>query len=190
VHWQLFASTFALIFISELPDKTAFATVLLASRTQPLAVFCGAAGAFVVQSLVAVTFGRLLSALPERFVHIGAGIVFLVLAVVMWRRKEASNHGGAGTARDGFMKGIASAFTVIFIAEWGDLTQLATATLAAKYGAPVTIFVSATLALWAVTGLGVVIGHFAKRAIQPHFLQRLASVTFAVVGIVLLVRTK
>ena len=189
MHWQLFASTFALIFISELPDKTAFATVLLASRTRPLAVFCGAAGAFVVQSLVAVTFGRLLSALPERFVHIGAGIVFLVLAVLMWRRKEASNHGGAA-ARDGFMKGVASAFTVIFIAEWGDLTQLATATLAAKYAAPVTIFVSSTLALWAVTGLGVAVGHFAKRAIQPHFLQRLASVTFALVGIVLLVRTK
>jgi putative Ca2+/H+ antiporter (TMEM165/GDT1 family) len=88
------------------------------------------------------------------------------------------------------MRAAASAFTVIFIAEWGDLTQLATATLAAKYAAPVTIFVAATLALWAVTGVGVGVGHFAKRAVQPRFLQRLAAITFGAVGIVLLVRAK
>ncbi|HYR43425.1 MAG TPA: TMEM165/GDT1 family protein, partial [Terriglobia bacterium] len=85
---------------------------------------------------------------------------------------------------------MASAFTVIFIAEWGDLTQLATAALAAKYAAPVTIFISATLALWAVTGLGVVVGHTAKRALQPKLLQQIASVIFALVGIALLMTAR
>jgi putative Ca2+/H+ antiporter (TMEM165/GDT1 family) len=189
VQWQLFASTFALIFISELPDKTAFATFFLASQGRPLAVFCGAAGAFVVQSLVAVTFGRLLGLLPERPVHIGAGIVFLVLAVLMWRR-DTPDEEVQVKRREGFLKNASSAFLVIFIAEWGDLTQLATATLAAKYEAPLTIFVSATLALWAVTGLGVSVGHFARHAVQPKFMQRLAAVTFAIAGIVLLIQTR
>jgi len=187
MQWQLFISTFFLIFISELPDKTAFATLFLASRAGPVPVFCGAAAAFAVQSVVAVTFGRLLSALPGRIVHIGAGVVFLILAILMWTRKETAEQ-DVSVSRAGFMKGAASAFTVIFFAEWGDLTQLATATLAAKYSAPLTIFVAATLALWAVTGIGVVVGHFAKRAVQPHLLQRVASIAFAVVGIVLLTR--
>jgi putative Ca2+/H+ antiporter (TMEM165/GDT1 family) len=188
MQWQLFGSTFLLIFISELPDKTAFATLLLASRTGPLPVFCGAAGAFVVQSAVAVAFGKLLSALPERFVHIGAGTVFLILAILMWTRKEDAGEDVNVAGNGGFMRGAASAFTVIFLAEWGDLTQLATATLAAKYSAPLTIFVAATLALWTVTGIVVVVGHVAKRAVQPRLLQRLASIAFAVVGIVLLTR--
>lgn len=190
MQWQLFASTFALIFISELPDKTAFAAFFLASQGRPLAVFCGAAGAFVVQSLVAVTFGRLFSFLPERAVHVGAGIVFLVLAVLMWRRETPAEEEVQAAERQGFRKSAASAFLVIFVAEWGDLTQLATATLAAKYAAPLTIFVSATLALWAVTGLGVSAGHFARNAVQPKYIQRLASIAFAIAGLILLIRTR
>lgn len=189
VQWQLFGSTFALIFISELPDKTAFATVFLASRSNPVAVFCGAAGAFVVQSLVAVTFGRLLGALPPGIIHIGAGLVFLVLAVLMWRRDETSENINF-TRPQSFLKSAASAFVVVFIAEWGDLTQLATATLAAQYTAPVTIFVSATLALWSVTAISALVGHFAGRSLEPKILQRLAAIVFAVAGVVLLIRAR
>ncbi len=191
MDWKLFASTFALIFVSELPDKTAFATLLLATRNRPLPVFCGAAGAFVVQSAVAVGFGSLFTFLPEKLVHLAAASLFLLLAVWMWRRvpsEESVDVGGNGRKR--FVPTMASAFTVIFIAEWGDLTQLATAALAAEYGAPVTIFVSATLALWAVTGLGVLIGHTARRAMQPKLLQQIASIVFALVGTALLVSAR
>jgi putative Ca2+/H+ antiporter (TMEM165/GDT1 family) len=190
VDWHLFVSTFALIFISELPDKTAFASVLMATRNRPFPVFCGAAAAFVVQSLVAVAFGSLFTLLPAKIVHIGAALLFFILAVSMWRRgvpEEPSQEEGGGSRQ--FLKVAASAFMVIFIAEWGDLTQLATAALAAKYAAPFTIFVSATLALWAVTGLGVFVGHTARRAVQPHFLQKAAAVTFALVGVLLLAST-
>jgi putative Ca2+/H+ antiporter (TMEM165/GDT1 family) len=79
---------------------------------------------------------------------------------------------------------------VIFIAEWGDLTQLATAALSARYAAPATIFVSATLALWAVTSVAVVIGHSARRTVQPKPLQRIAAITFAAVGTTLLISAR
>src|SRR6267143_1752598 len=191
MDWKLFGSTFALIFISELPDKTAFASLLLATRNRALPVFCGAAGAFVVQSVVAVSFGSLFTFLPEKPVHIAAALLFLVLAVSMWRRESSAEAADVrGNGRRRFVPAMASAFTVIFIAEWGDLTQLATAALAAKYAAPVTIFISATLALWAVTGLGVVVGHTAKRALQPKLLQQIASVIFALVGIALLMTAR
>jgi putative Ca2+/H+ antiporter (TMEM165/GDT1 family) len=187
MDWKLFSSTFAVIFISELPDKTAFASLLLATRNRPLPVFCGAAGAFVVQSLVAVTFGTLLTFLPEKLIHVAAALLFLVLAVWMWRRGSLEGEVTVrGDVQRRFVPTMASAFTVIFVAEWGDLTQLATAALAAKYAAPLTIFVSATVALWTVTALSVVIGHTARRIVQPKLLQQIAAITFALVGIVLL----
>jgi len=188
---NLFLSTFALIFVAELPDKTAFAALFLATCHHPFAVFLGAAAAFVIQSFVAVAFGSVLSLLPPLFVHLAAGILFLVFAVMMWRREEpcadeleCESKGKAGR----FSKSVASAFMTIFIAEWGDLTQLATATLAAKYHAPVTIFISSTLALWLVTAIGVVVGCQMKNSIQPKLLQRTAASAFAVVGMVLLLK--
>ncbi len=188
---NLFISTFALIFVAELPDKTAFTALFLATCHHPFAVFLGAAGAFAIQSFVAVTFGSLLSLLPPLFVHLAAGILFLVFAVMMWRKEEESTDevecDSKGKA-DRFFKSVASAFMTIFIAEWGDLTQLATATLAAQYHAPITIFISSTLALWSVTAIGVVVGSQLKKSIQPKLLQRIAASAFAVVGIVLLLK--
>lgn len=189
---NLFISTFALIFVAELPDKTAFAALFLATCHHPVAVFLGAAAAFVIQSFVAVAFGSLLSLLPPQFVHLAAGILFLVFAVMMWRREEplcdreveCDSKGKASR----FSKSVASAFMTIFIAEWGDLTQLATATIAAKYHAPITIFTSSTLALWLVTAIGVIVGCQAKKLIQPKLLQRTAASAFAVVGMVLLIK--
>ena len=191
INWELFVSTFGLIFVAELPDKTAFAALFLATCHNPLAVFVGAAAAFVIQSLVAVAFGSVLSLLPSSFVHISAGILFLIFAVLMWRRQvkdDAPQSQCSGKKSVRFSKSIVSSFLVIFAAEWGDLTQLATATLAAKYSSPITIFTSATLALWAVTALGVIVGCYAKKVIQPKLFQRVAGTAFALVGLTLLIQ--
>ena len=188
---SLFVSTFALIFVAELPDKTAFAALYLATRHNPFAVFLGAGAAFVIQSLVAVAFGSAISLLPSQLVHLSAGVLFLVFAFFMWRKQDSDeetldcNPNGKATR---FSKSVASAFMTIFIAEWGDLTQLATATLAAKSQAPLTIFISSTLALWAVTAIGVLVGCQAKHLIQPKLLQRVAASAFAVVGSGLLIK--
>ena len=186
----LFASVFVLIFLAELPDKTALATVLLAARRKPLAVFVGAAAAFVVQSLVAVAFGGALSLLPPRYVRIGAGLMFLGFAWAMWTRKpvedDAADDEDAGGA--GFMSAAAASFAVIFIAEWGDLTQLATAALAAKHGRPLTVFLAATAALWCVTALAVLAGHHLKNRFDPRRLERAAAVLFALVGFYFLLK--
>jgi putative Ca2+/H+ antiporter (TMEM165/GDT1 family) len=188
---NLFVSTFALIFLAELPDKTAFAALLLATCHHPFAVFIGAAAAFVIQSLIAVAFGSLFSLLPPQIIHISAGILFLAFAVMMWRKDESEDETikcDETEKKVRFSKSVSSTFMTIFIAEWGDLTQLATGTLAAKYDAPITIFTSATLALWAVTGIAVIIGYKAKHLIPAKLLQRVAATAFAVVGIGLLLK--
>ena len=185
----LFASVFVLIFLAELPDKTAFAALLLAVRRRPLAVFVGAAGAFVVQSFVAVAFGGVLSLLPARAVHVGAGLLFLGFAWTMWTREEEELPDIAEDgAETGFWRDAAASFAVIFVAEWGDLTQLATATLAAKHGRPLTVFLAATAALWCVTALAAAAGHRLKKSFDPRPLEKFAAALFAAVGLYFILR--
>ncbi|MFI5360349.1 MAG: TMEM165/GDT1 family protein [Elusimicrobiota bacterium] len=180
----LFASVFVLIFLAELPDKTALAALLLASRRPPLAVFLGAAAAFAVQSFVAVAFGGALSLLPARAVRAGAGLLFLGFAWALWTRRgepEDSDHEDAGGG--GFAASLAASFGVIFVAEWGDLTQLATAALAARHGRPLTVFLAATAALWSVSALAVAAGSRLRGLFDPRRLEKAAAVLFALVGL-------
>jgi putative Ca2+/H+ antiporter (TMEM165/GDT1 family) len=182
---------FGVIFVAELPDKTALAALVLATRHKPLPVFLGAASALTVQSLVAVAAGSLFSLLPARPVHIGAGIVFVVSGLFMWLRREAEEPpaGDASlTAPSGSSpwRTFASVFGVVFVAEWGDLTQLATAAFAARERAPILVFASSTLALWAVTAIAVWIGHRASRLLRPDLVQKIAAVLFGAIGIALL----
>jgi putative Ca2+/H+ antiporter (TMEM165/GDT1 family) len=178
----LFAAVFGVVFVAELPDKTAFAALLLATRRRPLAVFLGAAGAFLVQSLIAVAFGGLLALLPRVWVRIGAGLLFLGFAWTMWTRRDEEEPGAAAGAGGGFWRDAAASFLVIFIAEWGDLTQLATAALAAEHRRPLTVFLGATSALWAVSALAVAAGHQLKSRLDPGRLQKAAAAVFALVG--------
>jgi putative Ca2+/H+ antiporter (TMEM165/GDT1 family) len=183
----LFFSVFGVIFVAELPDKTALAALVLATRHKPLAVLLGAASALTIQSVVAVAAGQLLSLLPARPVHVFAGGLFVVSAVLMWRRSEEAaeaKNGAEGTPA--FWHSTAVTFGVVFVAEWGDLTQLATAALAARYRSPFVVFAGATLALWAVTAVAVFVGHGAGKMLNPDLTKRIAAVVFALVGVALI----
>jgi putative Ca2+/H+ antiporter (TMEM165/GDT1 family) len=184
--WGLFFSTFVMIFLAELPDKTAVAVLIMASQRHPFGVYLGVCAAYVVQNIVAILAGSLLTLLPPRVVHMGAGVLFLLFALLMWFQKE--EKGGKSKLKSGshFWKTAWAAFLVIFIAEWGDLTQLATATQVAATGHPVTVFLASTSALWAASGMFVLIGHHSKKFIQPIILQKVAAVVFGAVGILLL----
>lgn len=186
MNMPLFFTTFGMIFLAELPDKTALATLVLAARNKALPVFVGVALAFVVQTMVAVLLGRVLNLLPPAIVHIAAGVLFLVFAAMMWWRKPEAEEEGDAAAPTAFWRAAYQAFIVVFIAEWGDLTQLATAALVAREAQPLTIFCAAVLALWSVTAIAVVIGHHAKRWLNPVVVQKVAAVVFAVVGVVML----
>jgi putative Ca2+/H+ antiporter (TMEM165/GDT1 family) len=185
--WALFFSVFGVVFVAELPDKTALAALVLATRHRPFPVLVGAGVALTIQSVVAVAAGHLVSLLPPRPVHLFAGALFLASAVVMWRRKEESEADvkDRGEGR-GFLQAAWPAFVVVFIAEWGDLTQLATAAMAARYHAPYVVFGGATLALWTVAAIAVFLGHRAGKLLDPHLTKRIAAVLFALVGIALM----
>lgn len=181
---QIGCSVFATIFVAELPDKTALATLVLATRHRPAAVFLGAALALSVQSVVAVTAGHLLSLISPRLVHLIAGGLFLGCAVALWRRREevpeAAREATPGSAA--FLPALAKVFGIVFVAEWGDLTQFGTAAFAAHYQAPVAVFVGATLALCAVTALAVFAGNRTGAALDGTRVQKLAALVFGAIG--------
>ncbi|MBN9391640.1 MAG: TMEM165/GDT1 family protein [Chloroflexi bacterium] len=191
----LAASIFGFIFVAELPDKTAIASLVLATRFKPLVVFAGAALAFIIQSLVAILVGGLFSLLPEAVVHRVAGALFLVFAFFMWRdagknedaEEEETIEKEIAGKKQTFWAGMWTAFIVVFLAEWGDLTQLATATLEAKYRDPVTVFIGATLALWAVSAIAIVIGSRVRTIFNPEITKKIAAVIFALLGVALVI---
>ena len=94
MNWQLFSSIYILIFLAELPDKTAFATLLLATKNSAMAVFFGVSLAFLIQTLVAVAFGSVIAFFPEKWVHLASGILFLVFAFMAWRDRNETEEAG------------------------------------------------------------------------------------------------
>ncbi len=183
--YALFFSVFGLIFVAELPDKTALAALVLATRHKPWPVLLGAALALTVQSVVAVTAGQLLSLLPARPVHVFAGAIFIVSGIVMWFRNDDGEDDVKDGPDRGFFKTLWQVFVIVFIAEWGDLTQLATGAMAARYRAPFVIFAASTLALWAVTAIAVFIGNRAGKLLDADLTKRIAAVLFAGIGVAL-----
>lgn len=171
-------TVFTLIFLLELPDKTAVAVLLLATRLRPIPVLIGTAAAFLVQSAIAVFFGSLFGLLPRLPVRIAAGLLFLGMAALVIRRNlraELSEEEAEIEREERRHRApLLTAFTVVFLAEWGDLTQLATAALQARYRQPLIIFISATLALWAVSLLAVGLGN-RLGALVPHRPLQLAA---------------
>jgi len=186
----LVLSTFGLIFVAELPDKTALAALVLATRHSVRHVVVGAWLAFVVQTAVAVAAGSLLQLLPEQPVRVAAGVGFFVFAVLAARRDEAKElkiEQGA-VAREDWRQRLPwlTSFLVVFAAEWGDLTQLATAALVAQSHEPLSVAIGATAALWAVTVLAAVTGSQVGRVLAPSLLKWGSVVVFAMVGMLVI----
>jgi putative Ca2+/H+ antiporter (TMEM165/GDT1 family) len=185
---QLFATVFGIVFVAELPDKTALAALVLATRHKALAVFLGSALALSVQSIVAVAAGSLLAQLNRTYVQLGSGLLFLVCAVAMaLRKQDDDDKDDKDEKRAGFAKSMWMSFVVIFIAEWGDLTQIGTAALQARYDSWLTVLLGSVAALWAVSAIAVVVGNRAARVLNPKLTKTVATIVFAVVGVVLIV---
>jgi putative Ca2+/H+ antiporter (TMEM165/GDT1 family) len=186
---ELFATVFGVIFVAELPDKTALAALVLATRNKALPVFFGAALGLTMQSLIAVGAGSLLAQLPARYVQIGSGVVFLGCAILMWIRSPEEGDEGEAKEATGFWKTLWTVFAVVFIAEFGDLTQIGTAAFEAKYHSWVVILVASMLALWCVAAIAVFVGNRAGKLLNPRITQKIAAVIFAGIGVVLVIRS-
>lgn len=187
-----FVQAFVTVFPAELPDKTMVASVVLVARyRRPPAVWAGATLAFVVHVTVAVLAGRLLTLLPRVPVQIVVAGLFAFGAVVLLRAARAGRQQEAeGEAFEpvGAAKAVLGSFALVVAAEWGDLTQLATASLAARGGSPLGVGLGALLALSAVAALAVTVGRQVIARVPLHVVNLVAAGVFAGLAVLTVLR--
>lgn len=172
-------ATFLAVLPAELPDKTILACLILSSRYRPSVVFGGAAAAFLAQVILCVAAGGALSLLPHRIVEACAAAVFVLGAALLWRHKEEKDEeddGDRDGVRNAFWPVFSTAFAVVFLAEFGDLTQLLTISLSARFHDPLAVGIGATLALWVAAGAAVTLGWRVLKLIPMRWLTRGAAV--------------
>jgi Ca2+/H+ antiporter, TMEM165/GDT1 family len=186
------AIAFGVVFLAELPDKSMIASLVLGTRYRPLYVWIGAASAFAVHVVIAVAAGGVLSLLPHRLVQGIVSALFLIGAAILLFRNESAeeeagveNVGPAAEVIVPTMRRVVSlSFVVIFIGEWGDITQIATANLAAKYHDPLGVGLGALLGLWTVVAIGVVAGSKLVERVPLALVRRITGVILGALGVV------
>jgi Ca2+/H+ antiporter, TMEM165/GDT1 family len=181
------AATFLAVLPAELPDKTILACLILSSRYRPSHVFAGAAAAFLAQVTIGVAAGGAISLLPHRPVAGAAAAVFAVSAFLLWRHKEEENpdadeEGGPDGVRAAFWPVFGTSFAVVFLAEFGDLTQFMTVSLAARFHDPIAVGAGATLALWTAAAIAVLAGWRLLKLIPMKWVTRGAAVIMLVLA--------
>jgi putative Ca2+/H+ antiporter (TMEM165/GDT1 family) len=187
-YLAVIAIAFTLTFLAELPDKSMFASLVLGTRYRPSWVWAGVATAFTVHMGIAVTAGQLLALLPDRVVEAVVAALFVAGSVYLWVTSlrpehredvDAARQGGRAAS---FWRVAGTSFMVIFLAEWGDITQVTAANLAARYD-PLLVFAGGTLGLWAVAAVAVSVGAKSLDLIPMAWVRRITAAILLALGI-------
>lgn len=200
VEW-LFAAgaTFAAIAPVELPDKTFVATLVLATRYRPLAVWLGVTCAFAVHVTLAVAAGGVIGLLPDLPVRLAAAGLFIIGGLIMLRgarqaddlerqQEQEFAHKVPDESRAG-ARAFGASFLLLFMAEWGDLSQLLIAGLVASGQPPTAVFVGAFTATVAVAGAAVLLGRWILRHVRLSLVRYVAAAVCGAIAAAILVAT-
>ncbi|MFB7941010.1 TMEM165/GDT1 family protein [Streptomyces sp. NPDC127049] len=172
-------TAFGLIFLAELPDKTMFASLAMGTRMRPLYVWFGTSAAFAVHVALAVGAGSLLGMLPGWIVKLVSALMFGFGAFILLRGGgDDDEEDAGGRTVTGFWPVFSTAFMAVFISEWGDLTQITTANLAATNGTASTA-IGSFIALTSVSALALVAGRFIAKRVPLKTVQRVGGVCMA-----------
>jgi putative Ca2+/H+ antiporter (TMEM165/GDT1 family) len=177
------ALVFGVVFLAELPDKTALAGLVLGTRYRASYVFAGVAAAFLVHVVLAVAAGSVLTLLPQQIVHAITGVLFLGGAAVLLMKKGEDEEEIRKPENQSFWKVSGAGFMLILVAEFGDLTQIMTANLAARYDDPLSVGLGAVLALWSVAAIGILGGKALMKKVPLELITKVAAVVMVGLGL-------
>lgn len=182
------ATVLAVTFVAELPDKSLFASLILGTRYRPLYVWIGVAVAFAAHVALATAAGGLLALAPRGVTEGLSAALFLAGAGWMLHGARADDEEpGPDAARLGapqlrWWKVVATSFAVVFIGEWGDITQVTTANFTARYHDPLSVALGAALGLWLVSGLAILLGKKLLERIPVRALRYVGAAVLAGFG--------
>jgi Ca2+/H+ antiporter, TMEM165/GDT1 family len=185
-------TVFALIVPAELPDKTFVASLVLATKFRAVPVLVGVSIGFAAQCAIAVAAGSAVGLLPKSLVHGVSAAIFAIGAVLMLRsvedpndeQREVEQELADAPAEPSVLRVVLTSFVVLFVAEWGDLTQILTASLSAKYKDPIAVFLGSFAGLVLVAVLAVTAGKALLRVIPLDWVRRIAALAFAVIAVI------
>ncbi len=170
-------TTFALIFLAELGDKTQLVCMTLAARHRPWPVFWGALLAFILLNILAVLFGSALSSwIPKNILILIVAAMFALFGIQALRASGDEEEGEEVEEKSGHGL-LIQAFLMIFLAELGDKTQIAVIGLAST-APPIPVWIGATLALGSSSALGVAVGRTLLQKISKKMLGRVSGIFF------------
>lgn len=195
MHLLRVLTTFAVVLVAELPDKSLFASLLLATRYRARWVWLGISTAFLTHVVIAVSAGRLLHLLPTKAVGTVITLLFALGAFLLLmperpaeplaEAEEISERvGRAPTA----WRVVATCYAVVFVGEWGDVTQIVTADLSARYGDPLSVGIGAALGLVTAATLAVYAGNRLPSRVPLHVARRVGGVILAGFALVSAIR--
>src|SRR5438270_3154268 len=158
-------ATYGTVFIAEIVgDKLLYTTGVLATRYRAAPILIGMAIAFMAKMAVAVLVGKAISTLPPLLVAAITTVNFFAIAYALWRkpdRRETRKEYPASRA-------VMVSFAAIFFSEWGDVGQITAATMAARFGAPLIVWLGAVSAMATKGALAASIGAGVRKWIQEH----------------------
>jgi putative Ca2+/H+ antiporter (TMEM165/GDT1 family) len=193
VNLGTFLGIFVLMFLLELPDKTMIATIVMSTRARPTSIVIGASAGFIVQMGIAVLAGSLLTLLPVHVKDAVVGLLFLGGAAYLLftpeDKAEAEGTREGETEKSATRwREILTAFTVIFIGEFGDLTQIQAANFSAKTHQPLEVFIASSLALITVSFVGAYGGQLLQRVVPLKKIRLAGGLVFAGLGVYTIVK--
>lgn len=197
MDWGAWFSAFGLVFVAELGDKTQLAVVSQTCKfRRPRAVFLGGSLALTTVTAIGAVGGRLLNAfIPQDIIRIVAAVAFIVMGLLIWRearkadaRTECNPSGEAGGELSPGLwdwRAFGTTFSLLFLAELGDKTQLAVLGLASKSATAWIAFSGGAAALICVSAIGVLGGEKLCQWIPERLLLRISAGAFVVMGVLM-----
>lgn len=181
-HWLSSAgASLLLIALAEIGDKSQLVCMTLAARHRPAPVIIGAISAFAILNLLAVLFGAAVAAwLPEWLVIAAVAVLFAVFGIssLRYRTDEEDESIEEKPGHSVF----ATTFLLIFLAEFGDKTQIAVAGLSSTSAAS-AVWAGATLALAGTSVLGVIAGRKLLHKLPLLWIHRISGSFFLLLAV-------
>lgn len=170
---------FLAIALAEMGDKTQLSVLLLSSRTHEyLKLLAGVMLAFLIVDGVAILLGYWVTAfVPMSLLKLISAAVFIGFGVlILIRNAEEAEE------QVSFKSPFISGFSLIFVSEWGDKTQIASALFAAEYGAG-QVLAGTMLALLLLSILAIYLGRLISERVDRRLITRVAGVVFIIIGV-------